>query len=350
MADTITVNVGEGKVVQLERFYRSGSTGVADSIEAVQEASGLIRLPSYGVAIARALDSQNDALWTSWHDLDAEQIRATATKNYDGVLKGDHRLFLVGASAFSQDPKAIRSFIEGKGSLDGKEKVGLTNYSVPLSQTGQIDRLLGDRVVYVTGADGVPNEKTVDRIMTYDQFREASQDKDFLADHHFYVVQFSEQNIPVMKSGYLPIESRDVLEHPTSIVLSGGARIWQAMLNAGEGRGFTNFYVGNPDLDQNSGRVVIAYHNHHGFDAPEMDDDGGSLGVAPEALDALVEASRGLVVPIRPIQEEKPAYKGLVIAEANALRGVPVGQLTSDGFLEQRLNKLFEQYARMQQK
>lgn len=327
--------------VKLTPFYKSGSTGVADSIEAVQKASDMIRLPPYGLVIARAVSPKTDALWNQWYDLDEEQIRVSATKSYDGISQGEHRLFLVGSSSFSHDPESIRAFVKGKGVLDGKKEVGLTNYSVPLSQ-GQVDRVLGDKIVYVTGVDGKPQERNVDSIMSYDQFLEASADKGFLADNGFYVVQFPEAKIQDMNSDYLSIGSSDVRNHPTSIVRSGGKVNWQVMLSNAEDKGWSSFYVGNPDLDQNSGRVGILSSPSSGFHANHVNNHGRSLGVAPEALDALVQASQGLVVPKRFVKEAEVPYAKIASATVDQVMKLSLGFDKKQ--LEDVINNGFEQY------
>ncbi|MBN1645645.1 hypothetical protein JW868_01245, partial [Candidatus Woesearchaeota archaeon] len=166
MAENVLI---EEPPVELTPFPKGGKTGVADSIKAVQESSGLIRSPSYALVIARAVAPQVNSLWDRWYDLDEEQVRVIANQDFRDVSAGDHRLFLVGCTMFSHDTDAINKFVNGKGTVDGKRKIGLTNYSVPLSQA-QIGKVLGDRTVYTTGADGKPQEQVVDRIMTYDQF------------------------------------------------------------------------------------------------------------------------------------------------------------------------------------
>ena len=307
--------------VKLTPFSKTGATGMADSIEAVQKASGLIRLPPYGLVIARDVAPENNALWDSWYDLDEEQVRVRAKKSYKGINQGEHRLFLVGCSSFSHDTDALRALVKER---DRRDKIaGFTdnNFCVPLSQEGQVDRLLGDKVVYVTGADGNSEEATVDMIKTCEQFMEAQQDKDFLANNPFYVVKFPETEIRAFRGGYFPIGSSEVRDDPTCTVRSGGVTNWQVMLGHGEDKGYRDFYVDNPFMDYNSGGGGSLDCANAGFNSHPVRNKGCSLGVMPETLDALVQASRDLTVKERPNPTLgiEPAYTGIVKAGADTL-------------------------------
>ncbi len=315
--------------IVLTPAYKEGSAGVGESIKAINSIPNIIRARPYEVAIARGLNPANDSLWSQWFDLDEEQLRVTAIKSYDGIKQGDHRLFLVGCSSFSHDTDAMTAFVKGEGVLDGKNNVGLTNYSIPLSQTNQVDKLLGDGVVYVTGTNGSSQEQKVS-ILTYNQFFEASKEKDFLLKNQFYVVQFSEQDIQAMGSDYKDITGFEVRNHQPSIVRSGSNQIWQSLLNGGEERGYSNFYVGTPNLNENSGRVGFLA-NDHGFNALNINYHGRSVGVAPEALDALVKAFNNVAIT----QE-----KGLA-AQLNDFSEEHIKKLlgTEIGFNEKKVNE-----------
>lgn len=98
------------------------------------------------------------------------------------------------------------------------------------------------------------------------------------------------------------------------------------MLNAGKERGYSNFNVGNPNLDANSGRVAVALSYFNGFDADFMNYYGGSLGVTPEALDVLVKESKNLQI-----------YANEVLDLSNQIRSLKPKELKKPGVLEAML-------------
>ncbi len=274
--------------IVLTAVNKKDSLGVVESIRAINSTPNIIRARPYELAMARGLNPTNNSLWNQWFNSNEEQLRVTATKSYEGIKRGDHRLLLIGCSSFSQDTEAMIAFGKGEGVLDGRKKVGLTNYNLPLSQTKQVDKLLGEGIVYVTGADSsVKEQKT--NIMTYDQFFEVSKEKYFLLKNQFYVVSFLEKDIQAMKSNYIDIDDFKVRNHQPSIVHSGGNSNWQLLLNSAEKRGYSEFYIGNPDLDKNSGCMGFLYGYNNGFSAYNVNGNGRSVGISPKSLDALVK-------------------------------------------------------------
>lgn len=281
--------------VELERFYRASDRGgIPQSIDDVSDA-GLSRGQGYEFAIAKGLNPQIDLLY-KFMDLDIEVIEFSSDKSFKGIKKGEQHLAIIsGASTFSHDTKKLKAFIEGKGTLGGRNNVGLTNYRFPFAQE-QIDSLTGEGEVYVSDEKGAYHKQNIE-LWTPDQFLEISGAKDnkFLTTNLLYgkkvygVVLSPEErkNIP---NGRFDINSNDIITHIINAIAFGGMKPYKLLLDGTKEKGYSEFCGWNLKLPNNTGSVGIVDNGNDGFDGNHLDRSGASFGVAPEARRALVKA------------------------------------------------------------
>ena len=153
MANNVLLAKGldkDGKVVEVRGTYftKTGRTGVADSIQAVQQA-GLVQVPSYmlgegRIAAGRDAEAKGDVklaleepVWNQWHDTFAETDTIVDKK---GILGGKGKLYVASfqhGGFFVHDHKRIKDSVQGKS---GRRLT--SQYSMPLDQKTEVDVFL----------------------------------------------------------------------------------------------------------------------------------------------------------------------------------------------------------------
>lgn len=286
MEVNFTVTFLEDPKIEGTAFSRSGNEGLADSIASVQ--NGYIRASPAFLSIARVLNPGNDEMWI-WFDSNAELAHPSAAKDYGAVKSGDSPyVFIVNGQTFSHYPDNLIQSIRGDGA-------GLVSNSVPLS-AGYADRVFGDNVVWAF-KDGKTQEAVVP-LFTLDQFYQSQKDPDFLRQHPAYMVLMTEheaqgyrhnREFNLKTDGRTFTPDARLVAHAPSYILSGTTDVWNCLLAvSARVRGISQFYASMPVLPKNSGRVSVVLGEGNGFDFCNTEGNGRSVGVRPEALDALV--------------------------------------------------------------
>ena len=336
--------------IQLERFYRASSEGgIPQSISDVANA-GLSRIQGYEVSIARGLNPNIDALY-NFMDLDLEFIEVSSSKSFKGIKKGKpYLIVLSGASAFSHDTENTRLFVDGEGTLDGSDNVGLRGLMFPCSQ-GQIDSFLGDKKVNISDEKGVYHERKMD-LWTVDQFLEESNNNEFLVKNLVYgkkpfaVILSSEEreNIP---NGHSDINSKEITTHLINTIASGGKKPYTLLLEGAKERNYSNFGGWNIRLPENTGSVGFASLNNFGFFASSIYNYGASVGVAPEARGALVDAFNTIETKIdRSIILNPKALTNAQKKFYEQFNNSSMTQLKDEEYVKQVLENTIETYLR----
>ncbi|MFH1316014.1 MAG: hypothetical protein ABII01_00690 [Candidatus Woesearchaeota archaeon] len=334
--EDFTVTLLEDPRVEGTAFPRSGNEGLVKSIAAVPE--GKARPASTHITMARILTPSNDGLWR-WFDVNGELAHVTASKDYDVAKSGETPYVLVvNGQTFSHDPDAMLKYVQGKGELDGRKKVGLVDRSVPLS-TAYADRVLGERVVWAV-KDGKIQETQVP-IFTVAQYNEAQRDIEFLRQNPTFIAVLTEEqaqqyrhneSLRLREGGVYSPDER-LVQHVPSHMQAGTKDVWESLLRvAANDRNYDTFYAGLPNLAKDSGRVAFADSDYFGFNFVSTDFDGCFVGVAPEALDALVKTFIDLSEPSMRLQRDI----------VQAVRGMPIG--SDAAYMQQQLTEVIGRY------
>jgi len=288
---TSTRGLESGITLRGAPMYREGNTGVADSIQAVQEA-GLLQVPSYLLVNGRIhADRESkkpmESVWTQWHNTLGERLTVAVEQGYRDIPKGTYVVDVQNAGLFMPRPDMIQAAIK---------ESRLVNRAYPLSQAEK-DLLLGERQAYQF--DGI-TVKTVPVTLfpSYAAFLEASQNPAFLDSMPVYAVVRPVDDGRKNPSGYYPIQ--DQLENPDLVIAAGGKAPLRSMIlnDTGEARfgwsQFGSWHDGYTTAD--TGRAVVLGNGDLGVgcnsDLLYHYLDGRSVGVAPEALGARHEARR----------------------------------------------------------
>lgn len=279
--------------INLYSKYIKGDNGLIETIKAIHSTKDLVRAIPAVPILARTLNPENEELAEEWYDLNAEILRIIADKPFkiaEGkqMPEGKYIIYNVGCSTFSHDINKMELFVNRIGKLNSETCVGLNdNYSIPLSKN-QINCLLGDKVTNIVDAYGKVQEQNAE-IWTFNQFNEAQKNKKFLLNNPFYTVLFPIDEASAMNHGYEAINSDSVIKHKPSRVLAGGDNIWKKFLDVSQNKGrYSMFHVGVPNLAPNRGGIISLNTDYEGFDCNAMVDDRQSLGIAPNALEKLL--------------------------------------------------------------
>ncbi len=256
------------------RFLKTeNEMGVADSLDAMHGA-GLVSVPMYMPVQGRGhVGNKEDPVW-SWHDTLSERGVAKAEKSYEGIPNGVYVFDLQGAAFYMANAGRIRAAI-GDGTLQSG--------AGPLTEQDK-DMLFGERMAYVW-EDGEVKPVSVEILPSYDAFLERSKDPHFLGNVTRYVVLRDVDEARANPSGYRPIEEQ--FDNPDLVIPSGGKAPLKGMLEKAQSFGWKRFgshHDGYGNVD--TARRVVLNFSSYGVDANgNLGSNGGSLGVAPEALE-----------------------------------------------------------------
>ena len=286
MSDTIMFQRGvdaEGRVIEVlgTPFYKTGNTGFADSVAAVQSA-GLHRAPTYMFALARATAEKSDAVWSQWHNTNAE---VDTVLDKEGILGKSGQLYVVdfqNGGLFVNDYSRVRSAVTTEGGLRngamplGKEEVKEFFTYVKegdvaaLRQKGWLQGAEGANYIFKNGGE----------------FTDASAAEDFLRNTPGYVVLTPADAARAESSSYQALSEQ---EHNLRLqIRSGGKKALKGMLDQARSFGWTQFGSHTDGYNNaNSGRAVVLYNSNDGVRGISLIyNNGRSVGVAPEALEA----------------------------------------------------------------
>ncbi len=317
-------------LVKANSYPVSGSYGLVDSISSLKKNE--IRLDSKGVVLSRILNPKNNDLW-KWFDVNNEAVRFNTNKSYsigkEKLSSGDYTVLIVNGQTFSRNPNNMKLFIDNKGKLDDKEKLGLISNSMPLGKD-YTNNLLGEKVVWAL-KDGII-QKTEIPSFTVDSYIKAQKDNpNFLIDNHsFFVVFTEEQAQKYNHNKWLKFSDQKVINHVPSQIQSGTKAAWSDLLKImKEVKGYENVYVGMPNLPLGVGRAVCVNDNDNGFGFYGISNSGGcSVGVVPEALDTLVKAYNHLKIPINNLSNDFFAMN----------QDVPTGKFNDKAYIREVFN------------
>jgi hypothetical protein len=268
-----------GRELRGARFGKSGATGVADSVQAVQEAN-LLQVPPYAIVAGRAIAAREEPTWKTFVDTLGERLTLEVRAGqYDGIDAGLYVVDLIGAGLFMPRHDVIRAAVKGnelnKGAIQIKSK--------------DKNLLLGEKHAYRWDGREVKKGVPVQFFGSYEAFLEASTGADFkqgLQDMTaIYAVLRPVAEAQKNPSGYRNIDVQ--LNNPDGIIPSGGKAPWQKMLGqmtSFEWNGVGSHHDGYSNVD--TGRPVVLNGGYGIRCHNSLDDDGGSVGVAPEALKA----------------------------------------------------------------
>jgi hypothetical protein len=256
-------------------YPSKGSTGLAESIESIQ-ADGLITAPSWAFALGKSNFGQGAKIHDRWFDTNSMLLNMTAGKDYGTIKKGERvHALLVGASPFPKGSSYISdSVTEGR----------LKNNSFPLEPEHK-DMLLGESAVY-TFKDGIFQKVQVEPF-TLNSYMEAQTEADHLTKRPFYMVLLTDDDIAQNKRQGVIIDN--AYNSKSDIVLAGTRALWNGQLDTQKERGYRNQNIGLIGISDDSGRVGYAGSYSDGFYFSDTNVNGCSVGVAPEALNALAK-------------------------------------------------------------
>lgn len=258
-------------------IYRTGNTGLADSIKEVLDA-GLMHAPTYRLVAGRAFVGKEDEAWSEYHDSCAERITALDEKGIMGEKGTVYALDIQNGGLFVWNPKRIREAVEG-----GK----LVNYALKLEQD-EVNAVLDAMKRNDTEAlKQIVHGRNVEFAGDYNGFLEASASPDFLQgmDTTYLVIR------PATEAQKIYSGKRDIgeqRENADIIIASGGKAAANNMLDQAESFGWSQFGAWNDGYkNHNTGRVVVLNNVDYGVYVNRgMGSLGRPVGVAPEALDA----------------------------------------------------------------
>ncbi len=286
----------DGNVLEVRgtSFYRTGTTGLADGIEAVQQA-GLIQVPIYllgegRVAAGRDAEARGrirlalqKTVWTQYHDGLAEVDTVVDKK---GILGKKGELYAVkfqNGGLFANNHQRIRDAVLG---TNGKRLTD--SYAMPLNRK-EVNAFLdavqsGD--ANALREMGFLQGGSVYVFKNFGEFADASGRADFLADMPGYVVLRTADEARFQGSGRETISAQR--NNQDLAIDFGGVARAGAVLDVAEKLGWTQFGVYNDgDSTANSGRVVFLNNHERGVNGNNcLYGTGRSVGVTPKALEA----------------------------------------------------------------
>ncbi len=289
-----------GEDLKAARFYREGRTGVADSVQAVQDA-GLLQVPTYAIVHGRSFVGLDDPTWSEFHDSLGERLTLSVDKDYEGVPKGEWVVDVQGGGLFMSRHEVIRRAV--------KERK-LVNGAIRISPEDK-DLLLGERQVYFWNGQKLEIVPVKYFFTSFEQFQDVSGTPEFQRDLRdlsaVYVVLRIVEEARKNSSSYRPISEQ--LTNPDLIISAGSKDRLRKMLMEKEldSKGketsqevprfkWTQFGSGNDGYTNvDTGRVGVLgdfYCDDYVNFYSNLYDDGVSGGVAPEALEAWREAQK----------------------------------------------------------
>lgn len=298
-------------------FFRKGATGVADSIQAVEEAA-VVRAPAYWLAqgrIAAVRDARSrgnvklaleEVVWSDWHNALGDTDVFATEKEYQGFKKGVFVADIVNGTVFSHDHQRIRDSVLNRNGLQ------LQNGAVRLTSQ-DADMLFGEGMVY-GWKDGKMQPVKATLYRSGAEFLEASADPHFLDQDPVYAVIRPIEEAQHEPSGYQAVSAQ--LDNIGLAIRLGGKRMVRELLVDEEGKqhfGWSTFGSHHRDYaaDIHSGRVVVVDAHSGGVGSLSLVSYfGRPVGVAPEALDARAKIVAPLPLEVTvdreaAVQEEK---------------------------------------------
>ncbi|MBR9692651.1 hypothetical protein GOV07_01835 [Candidatus Woesearchaeota archaeon] len=282
------------------RMYRQRITGVADSIQAVQEAD-LARVASFLLLHGRSLvpeevtSWQESPEWNSWDDMNHERLVLKDTKGVYGVRNAHMVVDLVNAPYFSDDHERIRAAVQDGALVRGALQFNRSNRK----ERNALNRLLYEGVV----GDCVLGNRFFTSV---GDFEDASQGFVLDGDLAYAVVRPAVEALENSPSGYHLIDHNPETEdqssqrdvdgrvNPDLSIATGGVKPAHALLNRAKKFGFTQYGSWHDGYQlPDSGRLGVAGGSSLGvYFVSGLGNDGASVGVAPEALDAFFKGLR----------------------------------------------------------
>src|SRR3989338_1578954 len=287
----------DGLIVEVRGtpFHKTGRTGVADGIEAVQEL-GLIQVSSYllgegRVAAGRDAEARGniklaleEPVWNQWHDAFAETNTIVDKK---GILGAKGQLYVASfqnGGFFVHDSQRIEDSVQGKSC-----RSLTSHYTMPLDQKTEVDLFLDavkrkDTAVLVQ--KGWMKEGSLYLFNDFNQFDEESSRRGFLSNMPSYAVLRTAESARGNYSGY---QSLEIQRNNEDLAIAfGGKGKLGAMLDVAGKLGWEQFGSHHDGYKhENSGRVVVVYYRYGGVYSYNLVKYGGRpVGVAPEALAA----------------------------------------------------------------
>ena len=258
-------------------FYRTGNTGLADSIKAVLD-EGLIHVPTYSLVAGRAFVGKENEAWSQYHDSRAERITALDEKGIMGAKGTVYSLDIQNGGLFVCNPQRIKEAVEG-----GK----LVNYAIQLEQE-EVNAVLDAMKKGDTAAlKQIVHGGNVAYAGDFKGFVEASDAPGFIQgmDTTYLVIRPATE-ARQLYSGRTDINVQS--ENPDIIIASGGKAPAGRMLDQAKGFEWEKFGAWHDGYDNNNtGRVVCLDYGDDGvLGGRNLYGDGRPVGIAPEALDA----------------------------------------------------------------
>jgi len=257
-------------------IYKTGSTGLADSIKAVLD-EGLIHVPTYSLVAGRAFVGKENEAWSQYHDSRAERITALDEKGIMGAKGTVYALDIQNGGLFVWNPQRIKEAVEGSK---------LVNYTIQLEQE-EVNAVLDAMKRGDTAAlKQIVHGGNVAYAGDFKGFVEASAVPGFIQGMDTaYLVIRPATDARKLKSDYQNIDAQR--ENPDVIIASGGKAPAGRMLDQAKGFEWVKFGAWHDGYNNNNtGRVVCLDSDYYGVLGNRyMCSSGRPVGVAPEALD-----------------------------------------------------------------
>ena len=289
-------------------FYRTGTTGLADGIDAVQR-SGLIQVPIYllgegRVAAGRDAQAQGniqlalqEPVWAQFHDGLAEVDTVVDKKGILGEKGQSYVAKFQNGGLFVNDHQRIRDAVLGRNGkrltdsnampLDQKE----VNAFLDVVKSGDANAL--QQMGFLQGG-------SVYVFKNFGAFADESARADFLANMPGYVVLRTSDEARLQGSGYRDI-SVQRRNQDLAIDFGGVARAG-AVLDVAQELGWTQFGAHNDSYSAMGGRVVYLSNLNNGV-YDRLNGYGRSVGVTPEALEGRAKIVAPLPLEVKVAQE-----------------------------------------------
>ncbi len=317
-------------------FYRTGNTGVADSIQAV-ETAGLVRVPAYWIAEGRAVAPATDPVWAQWHDSYGERDTIVDQK---GILGTKGQVYVVdfqNGGIFMGDHQRIRTAITNRQ---------LLNNASPLNQKKDVNPFLDAVKSNDTVAlqqKGLVRKGPVYVFKSFEEFDDASSGENFLRDFPAYAVLRTAERARGNVSGYQSIGVQRGNED--LIIPLGGREQLGKMLDQAVSFKWTQFGSHHDGYtNNNSGRVVFVVNHSRGvYCNYDVYGNSRSLGVAPEALVARTKIVES--VPLEVVVKQEAAAKVVRMVPEDHVRRLLTEEV---GFRDDKAGSLLETLARYQ--
>src|SRR3989344_4151085 len=205
-------------------IYKTGSTGLADSIKAVLD-EGLIHVPTYSLVAGRAFVGKENEAWSQYHDSKAERITALDEKGIMGAKGTVYVLDIQNGGLFVGNPQRIKEDVEGGKLVDNalqlrQEEINTVLDAMKHGDTAALKQIVqGGNVAYAGHFNG---------------FLEASAPPNFIQGMDTaYLVSRPATEARKITSGYQDIDVQR--ENPDIIIASGGKTQADKMLDQAKG-------------------------------------------------------------------------------------------------------------------